>query len=348
MQSIILAAGKSTRTYPLTLTRPKPLLKAANKTILEYNIESLENISDEIIIMVGYKKEMIKKIAEEKFPRLNIKFVEQKEQLGTGHAVSILESHIEDRFLLLMGDNIYSKKDVDEIAKHRYSILAKEVKTPELFGVIKEKNGLVLDITEKPKNPESNLISCALYSFDKKIFELLKKVKKSERNEYEITDSINDLISKNKVRCVHSSSCLQISYPWDLLEADKEIRKNKTIIGKYSKIPGNVENSSIGNNCKISGNVKNSIVMDNSIIEEGSIIEDSIIGENVYFKGKIKSTGNAISLIKGIPISAGRLGAIIGDNVKAENVNIKAGCKIWPNKKIKGEIAHDIRQDLLR
>ena len=60
MQAVILAAGSSTRTYPLTLTRPKPLLKAANKTILECNLEALKGTAEEIILVVGYKKDMIK------------------------------------------------------------------------------------------------------------------------------------------------------------------------------------------------------------------------------------------------------------------------------------------------
>ena len=342
MQSVILAAGSSTRTYPLTITRPKPLLKAANKTILEHNIDSLRNVSEEIIIVVGYKKEMIEGFAKENFSGLNIKFIEQKEQLGTGHALSILEKRVKGRFILLMGDNIYPKKDISEIAKHKYAILAAKVKNPELFGVITEKNGLVKDITEKPKNPASNLVSCALYSLDKKIFEILKKVKRSERNEYELPDAIRELAINGKVYCINSSSCLQISYPWDLLAADKELRKNKNLIGKNAKILGKVENSSIGDNCEIRGNVRGSIIMDNSIIGGGSIVEDSVIGENVYFKGMAKSLSNAVSIIKGKPVNAGNLGAIVGDNVKAENVIIKPGCKIWPNKTIKGKIKNDI------
>src|SRR3989338_2937041 len=148
MQTVILAAGSSTRTFPLTLTRPKPLLKVANKTILEHNIEALKDVSEEIILVVGYKKDMIEKFVKEKFKNLNIKIIEQKEQLGTGHAVSILENYIKDRFLLFMGDNIYSKKDIKEVAKHKYSILAKKVKNPEIFGVIIEKNGMITDIIE--------------------------------------------------------------------------------------------------------------------------------------------------------------------------------------------------------
>ena len=343
MQAVILAAGKSTRTYPLTLTRPKPLLKVANKAILEYNLEALKGIVDEIMIVVGYKKEMIIGYIKKNHNELNVMFIEQKEQLGTGHAVSILKDKIKGRFILLMGDNIYSEEDIKNIAKHKYSILVNKVKNPELFGIIKEKNGILTNIIEKPKGFVSDLASCALYSFDKGIFDELEKVKKSERNEYEITDAIKGISLKEKIYCIKSKSCFQISFPWDLLAADKKIRKNKNIIGMNSKINGNVKNSSIGDNCIINGNVKNSIIMDDAIIEKDSVVEDSIVGENAYFNGKIISKDEVYSVVKGKKIKVGKLGAIIGDNVKAEGVEIKPGSKIWPYKRISGEIKNDIQ-----
>ena len=63
----------------------------------------------------------------------------------------------------------------------------------------------------------------------------------------------------------------------------------------------------------------------------------------MHFNGKIIAKNNIYSIVKDKKIKVDRLGAIIGDNVKANNVTINAGCKIWPNKSIKGEINHDIR-----
>lgn len=343
MQAVILAAGKSTRTYPLTLTKPKPLLKVANKTILSYNLEALKDTVNEIIIVGGYKKDMIKDYIKKNYPQLNITFIEQQEQLGTGHAVSILKNKIINRFILLMGDNIYSRKDIKEIAKHQYSILVKKVKNPELFGVVTEKNNILTDIIEKPKKFISDLVSCALFSLDKGIFNHLKKPKKSERGEIELTDAIKDISQKNRMYCVKSSLCLQISHPWDLLTADNELRKGKNIIGKNSKINGNIKNSSIGDNCIINGHIKDSIIMDDTIIDENSIIEDSIIGENVYFQGIARSSKNVESVVKGKKVIVEKIGAIIGDNVKAKEVKISPGSKIWPNKNISGDIKGDVK-----
>ena len=91
MKAILLAAGKSTRTYPLTLTRPKPLLKVANRTLLHYQLDALRGIApqglvDEVVMVVGYKKEMIESAMGSEYNGLPIRYIEQKEQLGTGHA----------------------------------------------------------------------------------------------------------------------------------------------------------------------------------------------------------------------------------------------------------------------
>jgi dTDP-glucose pyrophosphorylase len=227
MQAVILAAGKSTRTYPLTLTKPKPLLKVANKTILEYSLEAVKDIADEIIIVVGYKKDMIKKFISENYPNLNIKYVEQKDQLGTGHAVSILKDHIKNRFILLMGDNIYSKEDIKEVTKHRYAVLVKKVKNPESFGVVIEKNNILTDLIEKPKKFVSDLINCALYSLDKGIFNILETIKLSEREEYELTDALKYLSKKENIYCIKTSFCLMIGYPQDLSIAERELIKKQ-------------------------------------------------------------------------------------------------------------------------
>ena len=343
MQAVILAAGKSTRTYPLTLTKPKPLLKAANKTILEHNLDSLNNLADEAIVILGYKKNSIKKRFGSKYKNLKIRYVEQKQQLGTGHAVSLAEKFIKGRFILLAGDDVYSRQDIKNCIRHQYSILTAKVENPQNFGVIIAKNGILADFIEKPKKNLSDTISTSLYVLDKKIFSYIKKIKKSERNEIEMPDAVNLLSKDEKVYCVASKLWLPIGYPWDLLKADLILRKGKNFIGKKSKILGRVLNSSIGVNCKVKGFVKNSIIMDNSIIEKDSIVKDSVIGENVCFRGKINSTGNSSSFVNGKIIKTGRFGAVIGDNAFVKNVVILPGSKIWPAKRIINQtIAKDI------
>ena len=106
MQCVILAAGKSTRTYPLTVTRPKALLKIANKTILEHTFDNLIGLVNEIIVIVGFKKEMIIDYFGSDYQGIKLTYVEQNEQLGTGHALACARDKIDDKFLMLNGDDL--------------------------------------------------------------------------------------------------------------------------------------------------------------------------------------------------------------------------------------------------
>lgn len=343
MQAVILAAGSSTRTYPLTLTKPKPLLKIAGKTILEHNLDKISEIADEIIIVVGYKKEMIFDFFKNKKYK-NIKFIEQKEQKGTANALMQVKDEIKGKFVLMMGDDLYPKDAIKKCVNHDRCVLAQKVKNPGMFGVFVLHNGKLWDVVEKPQMFVSDLANTAFYVFDKSIFDFIEKVKESKRGEYELTDALKEYARALGVDVEITDEWISIGYPWDLLKADKKLRKEKSLIGKNCKIDGEVENCFIDDGVIIEENavVKDSIIYKNSIIKKYSIVEDSVIGENVVFSGKVFAEKNARSLVGKNWVTAERVGAIIADNVITENAEIKAGVKIWPNKKIEGKISEDI------
>ena len=178
MKAVILCAGKSTRTYPITLTRPKPLIKVGEKTIIEYNLEALGQVSkesddvdiDEIVLVVGYKKAQIKEFLGNEFDGIKLKYVDQKEQKGTAHALLAVEKSLEGRFILMMGDNIYSGEDILNCVKWHNSMLTAKVPDPQNYGVIVEKGGFMEEIVEKPEEFVSDLINAALYVLDIGIF----------------------------------------------------------------------------------------------------------------------------------------------------------------------------------
>ncbi len=322
MKAVILAAGKSTRAYPLTLTRPKPLLKAANKTILQHNLEQLKEtgLFDEVIIIVGYKADMIKKEFGNSFGGLKLSYAEQKEQLGTGHALlSAKESVGDSDFVAMNGDDLFFSEDIRKAASEKYAVLVKKVKEPENYGVYVVKSGFAEKLVEKPKEYISDTANIGCYKLNKKVFDL--KAERSERGEIEITDFVSELMKTEKVRCIEAKQWFPVAYPWDLLAANEfllsrisrdvqaEIEQNVTIkgevvIGKGAVVKSNSyiegpavigENctigpnayirpsTSIGNNVKIGHEVeiKNCIIMDNSAVPHLSYIGDSVIGENV-------------------------------------------------------------------
>jgi len=333
-QAVILAAGKSTRTYPLTITRPKSLIKIANKPVLQYNLEQLAGLVDEVIVIVGYKADMIKDHFGSEFEGMKITYVEQKEQLGTGHALMQVRDHIQDRFVVLMGDDIYMSSAIKECLNYEYSLLVEFVDDPSRFGVFLTENGFVKGFEEKPERPVSNLANAGLYVLDKKIFDELDLVDKSARGEYELTDAILSLSKKDKIKCIEvKDSWITIGYPKDILAAQARFLKdsgNENVIGKSSideesKITG----CSIGDNCEIKNSViRNSLILD-SVNIEGAVITNSIIGDKV-------------SISQGTKILENGLGAVIGDDCKiAPKTVIHPGVRIWPGKQTEnGEVVN--------
>ena len=319
IQAVIMAAGKSTRTWPLTLTKPKPLLKVMNKEIIKHNLDALQGLVGEVIIIVGFKKEMIIEEIGHKYGKLKIRYAEQKTQLGTGHALKYVEKLIKGKFIVMGGDDIFSKKDIKACLRHKYAVLGCKVEDPGRFGVFVVKGKEVKKVVEKPKKFVSDIANAGLYVFDKSVFKF--KLRKSQRGEYEIVDYINALIKKERVVCENvKGRWLSVGYPWDLIEANSvlvsemkndikgKVEKNVIVKGKLKAgkgtkilsgtyIKGNViigENCLIGPNCYLRGNtsigdgchigqaveIKNSVIMDNAKVPHLSYIGDSVIGKN--------------------------------------------------------------------
>ena len=163
-----MAAGQSTRIYPLNLVRPKPLVRIWNKCVLKRNLDQLDGLVDEVIIIVGYKKELIIKKVGSKYKNLRINYVEQKERKGTGHAVLQVKELIKDRFIVMNGDDLYSKEDIKNCLKHKYCVLGKETKEPYRFGIFYLKDNKIKNLVEKPKNLKNGIANTGVYVFDKK------------------------------------------------------------------------------------------------------------------------------------------------------------------------------------
>lgn len=364
MQALILAAGKGERLRPLTETRPKVMLPVANKPILQHNLEQLSGIAEEIIIVVGYKAGTIRKHFGSSFGGTKIRYVTQTEQLGTGHAIRQAEKFLRDRFLVLMGDNLYSRHDIDLCMHHDLCILVKPVENPSIFGVCMVSNGLLTDIVEKPKTPVSKLANAGLYVLDKRIFE--HKPNLTARGEYEIVDSIKEVCRLAPMHAIEAADFDYITYPWDLLRVNESVlKKSGSVIDKGAKISKDTRISdpvAIGKgaelkNCVIRpytcigdsaviGNfveIKNSIIMENTKIPHLSYVGDSVIGSNCNFGAGTKIANLRFddkpvkTRVKGRVVDSGmrKLGCMMGDNVKTGiNVSIMPGAMIPPGSYI--------------
>ncbi|RKW21516.1 glucose-1-phosphate thymidylyltransferase, partial [Candidatus Gracilibacteria bacterium] len=282
MKAIILAAGEGSRLRPLTNTTPKPIIKIFGKTIIEHNLEHIYKYVSEIIIIVKYKQEEIKKVIGDEYEGVKVTYIEQNDEKGTGAAIRGIK--LEKDVLIMNGDSIFGKEDLKKICKlDGYGALAKKVDEPEKYGIfeIDEKN-IIKKVVEKPKEFIGDLANVGVYKFSPEIFEIAEKIELSERGEYEITDAINIFAEKEKFQAIKlEEDFIDVGYPWDILDANSFFLKNL----KKSKIKGEIEEG-----VTINGEI---ILSKGAVLKAGTYIEgnvfigkNSVIGPNVYLRGE--------------------------------------------------------------
>lgn len=112
MQAVILAAGRGVRLRPLTLSVPKPLLKVGDMPIIAHTLNALPKECSEIIIVINYLGEQIKKYVGNSWRGCPVKYVQQKNLAGTGAALMSCEPYLKNDFIVLMGDDLYAARDI--------------------------------------------------------------------------------------------------------------------------------------------------------------------------------------------------------------------------------------------
>lgn len=222
MKAIILAAGKGTRMGDLSIVTPKPLLKVLGKTLLEHKLQSLPSYIDEVIIVVGHLKELIIETLGNQKEGKKITYVIQEELKGTGHSLSLCKDMLagEEKFLVLMGDDIYSKKDIEMVAESSWAVLVSEV--PSVKGkaeVILDEKGRIKSIQEKVPFERKGLICAGMYCIGPEIFEH-PLVPISEK-EFGLPQGIISLAHIFPVKPILATGWIQITEPSDLTRAEK-------------------------------------------------------------------------------------------------------------------------------
>lgn len=347
VQAVILAAGEGTRLRPLTQNRPKSLLPVANRPILEHLIESLlkSGIRD-IIVVVGYRKEQVMRHLN----RLSVpvRVVEQKNQIGTAHALLCARDLITKDVLVLPGDNYVDPASLKELLKVQNSMLITTHRHPSNFGVVTIEDGYITEIAEKPAHANRVTVSCGVYYFKR---ELLERI-----TDHMMTEAVTSLIRENeKIAVVHAHEWQDAIYPWDLLSMNERLLRGTiplkageisssaviegavtigrgTVIGPYTTIKGPVvigEDCIIGPHvvihpsCSIGSRVKiepfcvlrNSMIMDDCTIASHSNVCAAVMGEACTLgEHTVISSGSGVLEIEG-DIAHSSCGVIMGNGV---------------------------------
>lgn len=301
MKAIIPCAKKEDNLFPFIESRPTGLMPVAGKPVVKHLIEALKEAEiDDIYLVTNYRQEMY----EEEFGEYtDVNIVEQEELNGTGGAVETCD-FIEEDFLVVNGDVVVSGRDIESLVKKHEqkqpeaTILATDEQKAEKFGVLSIENDKVVELQEKPEEPENTLVNTGIYVFKPAIFGSLEKLEDKEKH---LTDAVRDFLDDGTRFELVKDYWIDIGSPEKLLKADHvklsadaeasisdeaEVHESAVIEGRVTvesgaKLkPGTVVEGPaiIGENAQIGPNasIKNSTINSGSIIR-GADIEDSVL-----------------------------------------------------------------------
>ncbi len=329
MKGLVLSGGLGTRLRPLTYTGAKQLVPIANKPVLYYALEDLVEAGiTEIGIVVGDTQAQIREaVGDGSQFGARVTYLEQDAPRGIAHGILIAREFLgDDPFVLFLGDNFLREGIVPFVEAFRRGdanaqILLYRVRTPQDFGVAELRDGAVVRVVEKPRDPPSDLAVIGIYMFDRHVHDIVANLQPSGRGELEITDTIQGLIDQGKrvVPQIVSGWWIDTGKKDDMLEANRLILETldrdvagtvdgdsqvhgKVIIAETASVHNSVIRgpaiigpgtrlhdayigpfTSIDHDCLIEAcEIEHSIVLDGSrLIDVPGRIEDSLIGRNV-------------------------------------------------------------------
>lgn len=239
MKAVILAAGKGTRMKEITKAIPKPMVKIKGKPLLEYIITYIKNAGiSEFGIVVGYKQSIVQDyFANGAAHGINITYIEQKVQNGTGAALDLAASFVKnDPFFFTFGDVITLPENYSGMLKFYNTqkcdaLLGLNTEDDPYRGAavyIDDKNTIVRMVEKPPKGASTtNLNNSGIMILTPDVFEYTPRIQLSARGEYELTDVFGMLKEDNRSLkgYVLSGYWKDVGTPGDILLMDEIMEK---------------------------------------------------------------------------------------------------------------------------
>lgn len=321
MKGLLLAGGHGTRLRPLTFTGNKHMLPIANKPMLFYGLEhmGMAEIKEVGIVLGPIKEGVVQAIGDGSIFGIRATYIDQPEPKGLAHAVMMARDFLGDEpFVMYLGDNLLKQGATPLIELFQRTgsdcaIGVSTVKDPRNFGIVEMDSTRIKRLIEKPRNSQSNLALVGVYVFNSAIFDAIKEIKPSWRDELEITDAIQVLLDKGRKVSIQQVQgwWKDTGKPEDLLEANQLVLQDLT---PYNR--GTLESS-----VNIYGNVA---LGDGTIIRKETTIRgpviigrDCEIGPGSYI-GPYTSIGDHTKII----------GGEVENSIVMENVTINCGKRI--------------------
>ncbi|MFA1612232.1 bifunctional sugar-1-phosphate nucleotidylyltransferase/acetyltransferase [Halobellus rubicundus] len=318
---------------PLTDDRPKPLLPAAGRPLLEHVFDACADVVEEFVVVVGYRGEDVSDALGAEYRGIPISYVDQENPRGTAHAIAQARSVVDDRFVVLNGDVLVDPGLAEALAAaDGYAIATTAVSDPSSYGVVSVgADGDLEAIVEKPSEPPTNLANVGCYAFEPEVFEYIDRTGESERGEYEITETLELLLADDREISVveYDGRWLDVGRPWELLRANELLLED-------------IE-------CEIDGDVAAGATVDGDVVvEEGATVRDGVtiegpavvksgaeVGPNAYVReatvvGPNGKIGHGVEVKNSILMEDAAVPHLsyVGDSVLGRDVNLGAGTKV--------------------
>jgi len=359
MQAVVLAAGKGRRLWPLTENRPKPMIPVANRPILEHIVDALDGAgAEKVVLVVGSNQERVQShFGNGHDYDLEISYVVQQQQLGTGHALLQAESQVGESFIALNGDRIIESELLERVWDRHVEtddtvMSVTRVDEPSRYGVVELDGRDVATIEEQPipELTKSDFINAGVYAFSPDVFAAIRRT--DSRGEQALTDTLSNLMADQRVRAVqYRGTWLDVSEPWDLLEVNDSLidREDSTytpsntvddsavvataaIIGddvtvhpQAAILPG----VTLGDNVSVGPGavLENAVVLSDATINAGAVLTDCIIGANTTIGPNTTVEGGRTDVVLSDAVYHDvTFGGLLGDNVSVGgNATVEPG-----------------------
>lgn len=319
--AVVLAAGEGVRLRPLTENRPKPMLPAGTRPILEHVLDAVIDARiDDIHLVVGYKSERVRSHFGPTYRDVPLTYHTQTNQLGSGHALLQARDGIADSFLLVNGDQVIDTQIVEQVREtHDTAATMSIVEGSQAadYGAVTLAGKEVVTLTEQPTEGNFRLFNGGVYALSPEIFETLDTLS-VDRGELPITSALQSLIDSpdHTVIGVRTDGFwMDATHPWDLLSLSQELLDREWPDQPVTGDRYIAETVNIHPDSTITGPV---VIDDDAVIEAGAVVGPYVsIGKN--------ATIEAGSVLRDVVIDTD---TTVGANTTATELVVGQGCTI--------------------
>jgi len=371
--AVVLAAGEGTRLRPLTRNRPKPMLPAANRPIIEYVLDALvETGVEDIVLVVGYRQARVQEHFGPTYRGVELTYVTQEKQLGSGHALRQARGVVDGPVLAVNGDRVIDPDIVASVVDAfdgATTMAVLERPDASQYGAVRMEDDRVTELVEKPTADDFRLINGGVYAFDAGVFDRIDETPRRE-GELRLTETIVRDLENGGVRGVRTDGLwADATYPWDLLFLARRVLEQGWVqqeehadgvwvadsalvhedaslqppvaVGPDSEIAAGAvvgPDTALGRNVTVGANatVGRSVVDDDARVGPGSTLLDCVVGQDVSLGATTTVPGGRADVRIGDRVFEDhRLGSVFADRATAAGgVTCAPGTLVGPGARL--------------